>query len=192
MNRKNFLSSSAAGIGALSLAALVSSCTGEPISIASKSNSKATADESVKVDPKIVKSNQGTLLNVMGDKQNIKLTGSDTNEQFTLIEQFNDPGIGIPPHVHENEDEVFQVLEGEVEMSIGNEATMMKAGDIIFCPKGIPHSWKVVGDQKAKAMLSIFPAGLEHMFTELSLLPAGPPDFEKVAAICGNFGVRFV
>lgn len=142
--------------------------------------------------PKIVRHDEGLKLNVIGDNQNIKLTGQDTNGQFTLIEQFNDPGIGIPPHVHENEDEVFQVLSGEVEMTVGEESVTLMAGDLIFCPRGIPHSWKVVGTEKARAMLSIFPAGLEKMFEELSQLPPGPPDLEKVGEICGKYNLRFV
>ena len=62
--------------------------------------------------------------------------------------------------------------------------TSLSAGDIIFYPRGIPHSWKVVTTQKAKAMLSIFPSGLEGMFEELSQVPTGPPDLEKVGQIC--------
>lgn len=141
---------------------------------------------------KIVKNEEGRVLNVMGDNQNIKLTGADTNGRYTLIEQNNDPGTGIPAHVHENEDEVFQVLSGEVEMTVGDKLTTLNAGDIIFCPKGIPHSWKVVGEEKARAMLSIFPAGLENMFEELAQLPTGPPDFEKIGQICGKYKLRFV
>ena len=150
------------------------------------------SEDSVLQKPKIVKESEGNKLNVLGDNQNIKLTGEDTNGQYTLIEQKNEPGIGIPPHVHENEDEVFQVLSGQVEMSVGDQTTTLNAGDLIFCPKGVPHSWKVVGEEKARALLSIFPAGLENMFAELAALPAGPPDMEKVTAICGKYKLKFV
>ena len=142
--------------------------------------------------PIIVKNDEGHKLNVMGDNQVIKLSSKDTNGRFTLIEQNNNPGMGIPPHVHENEDEVFHVLVGEVEIIIGEEATVLSAGDMIFCPRGVAHSWKVVGEEKAKAMLSIFPAGLEGMFEELSALTAGPPDMEKVIGICGKYNLKFV
>ena len=144
------------------------------------------------MDPKIIKKDAGYKLNVVGDNQVIKLSAKDTNGQFTLIEQNNAPGMGIPPHVHENEDEVFHVLTGKVEMIVGEESTTLSAGDMIFCPRGIPHSWRVVGETKARAMLSIFPAGLEGMFEELSKLPAGPPDLEKVGEICGKYKLRFV
>ena len=41
-------------------------------------------------------------------------------------------------------------------------------------------------------MTSAFPAGIEHMFEALAALPEGPPDFEKVAKICGDHGIRFI
>lgn len=190
MKRKNFIKSTALGFCGLSLIPLANSCQTEP---KKESTSKPSETENTKVlSHKIVKNSEGKVLNVLGDNQNIKLTGADTNGQYTLIEQYNEPGVGIPPHVHENEDEVFQVLEGQVEMSIGNKTTVMNAGDIIFCPKSIPHSWRVIGEQKARAMLSIFPAGLEKMFVEISELPAGPPDMEKLTAICSKYNLKFV
>lgn len=192
MNRKDFIKSAALGVGTLSLTSLLSACKTETENKIQEQIPEPTSEPVVRLDPKIVKNEQGKVLNVIGDNQNIKLTGKDTNGQYTLIEQNNDPGIDIPPHVHENEDEVFQVLSGQVEMNIGNETTTLQAGDLIFCPKGIPHSWKVVGTEKARAMLSIFPAGLEAMFEELAQLPAGPPDLEKVGAICGKYNVKFV
>ena len=190
MERKDFLKKSVIGIGALSIIPMINACKTDSKKESINELSKFEVKDLQK--PKIVTKNEGNTLNVLGDNQNIKLTGEDTHGQYTLIEQNNEPGIGIPPHVHENEDEVFQVLEGKVEMSVGNELTTLNAGDIIFCPKGVPHSWKVVGEEKARAMLSIFPAGLEGMFKELAELPAGPPNMEKVTAICGKYNLKFV
>jgi len=190
MNRKKFIKSSVLGIGSLSIIPVIKSCKPEP-----KNENVDTFSETKKhalQNPKIVKSSEGKVLNVLGDNQNIKLRGEDTNGQYTLIEQNNNPGIGIPPHVHENEDEVFQVLEGQVEMQVGDVLTTLTAGDLIFCPKGVPHSWKVIGNENARAMLSIFPAGLEGMFEELSELPAGPPDMQKVSEICEKYKLSFV
>ena len=142
--------------------------------------------------PKIVRNGEGKVVNVIGDKQTFKLTGNDTNGLFTLIEEENEPGTGIPPHVHENEDEVFKVIEGEMELTVGGKTTILKAGDLAFGPRGVPHSWKIIGDSKAKVILSVFPSGIEDMFEELGALPPGPPDFPKVAEICGRYGVRFI
>lgn len=142
--------------------------------------------------PKIVRSSEGKVVNVIGDMQTFKLTGKDTNGLFTLIEEENVPGTSIPPHVHENEDEVFKVVEGEMELTVGDTTTVLKAGDLAFGPRGVPHTWKIIGDKKAKVILSVFPAGIEDMFEELGALPPGPPDFPMVAEICGKYGIRFL
>ncbi len=182
MQRKNFLKFSTLAIGGLSLSALVS-CD----STASNANEK----KSTPAKSKIVSKNQGNRLNVIGDNQLIKLTGEDTNNQFTLIEQDNAPGIGIPPHIHENEDEVFKVNSGSVEITIGTKTAILNPGDLVFCPRNIPHSWKVIGTENAKISLSIFPSGLEKMFEELSNLPKGKPDMKKVTEICEKYRVTF-
>lgn len=178
MNRKEFLRKSSA-IGAVLLVV--------PNFVSAKIKTIAN-----KLNPKIVRANEGHTINVIGDIQTVKLTGKDTNGLFTLIEEVNDPGVGIPPHVHDNEDEVFKVLEGEMELTVGGETTILKAGDLAFGPRGVPHSWKIIGDKKAKVILSVFPSGIEDMFVELSELPPGPPDFPKVAEICGRYGVNFI
>jgi quercetin dioxygenase-like cupin family protein len=143
------------------------------------------------LNPKIVKKEEGIKLNVLGYNQIIKVSGKDTNGAFALVEQNNQPGVGIPMHSHQNEDEIFHVLEGNVEMTIQGKTTVLEAGDLIFCPKGIPHARKIVGDVSAKAILSIYPSGLENMFDELSKLPQGPPDLNFVAQICGKYEVSF-
>lgn len=141
---------------------------------------------------KIVLKNEGKKLNILGDNHQVKLTGTDTNGQFISIYQDNPPETQIPMHVHHNEDEVYKVLEGEVEFTVGEKKSVLRAGDTIFLPRNIPHTWKVVGDCNAKVYLDIFPAGVELMFEELNKLPPGPPDFKKVAEICGRFGIEFV
>jgi len=141
---------------------------------------------------KIVRQSEGKQLNVLGDNQIVKLSGQDTNGQFALIVQDNPPNASIPKHIHTNEDELFSVLEGEVEFEVGEQMTILKSGDFIFLPRNVAHSFKVIGTKNAKTTATITPAGLENMFEELSQLPAGPPDFPKVAQICGNYGLTFL
>ncbi|MEJ7664289.1 MAG: cupin domain-containing protein [Hymenobacter sp.] len=131
-------------------------------------------------------------LSVLGDQQCIKLTGQDTNNQFTLLEQLNSPGTGIPRHLHAKEDEVFHVQEGRVEYEVDGAVTTLGPGDLAYVPRGVAHSFRVVGSQPARVLVSIFPAGAEHMFQELAQLPAGPPDFPVVAEICGRYGITFL
>jgi len=113
-----------------------------------------------------------------------KISGKDTDNQ--IVEWVNDvaPGVGIPPHIHTKEDEIFRVLKGKVEIMVGEKTTVLESGDVAFAPKNVVHSWKIVGEGNASMSTSAFPAGIEIMFAELGELPPGPPDFEKVAEIC--------
>ena len=181
MDRKRFIKNSGIGMG---MALLPGVLLSQP---------KLFSTPHVIVNnPKVVKDDDGEVLNVIGDIQTHKLLGEDTNNQIVEWVDNVAPGVGIPPHIHTKEDEIFRVVKGEVEITVNNRTTVLKAGDIAFAPKGIAHTWKVVGTEKAKMITSAFPAGIEFMFQELAQLPAGPPNFEKVAEICGRRGITFV
>jgi quercetin dioxygenase-like cupin family protein len=141
---------------------------------------------------KITVRGQGDTLNVLGDAQRVKLTGDDTQGRFTLIENENPPGTTLPVHLHRNEDEVFYVLEGRVEFDVAGERVVAEPGATVFLPQGVPHTWRVVGEEPARMLIMLMPAGLEAYFRELSALPAdGPPDMEQVLEISGRYGIEF-
>jgi quercetin dioxygenase-like cupin family protein len=133
----------------------------------------------------------GEQLSVIGDRQTIKLDGSHTNGAFALIEQNNEPGTSIPEHFHTQEDEIFYVLEGEMEFTVSKEKIVAAAGTTVFLPKGIPHSFKV-SEKGARALIMLQPAGTEKLFRELNQLPPGKPDFEVVKKTCSKFGIHFL
>ncbi|THH39427.1 cupin domain-containing protein [Neolewinella litorea] len=144
------------------------------------------------LDPRIVREQEGQQVNVLGDRMTFKLTGEDTGGRLTMIEEYNDPGVAIPPHIHDNEDEIFRVLEGELEVTVAGETTLLRAGDMAFGPRGVAHSWRTVGEGKTRVILTAFPSGIEKMFEEIGELPAGPPDMPTVFGICGRYGIHFV
>jgi quercetin dioxygenase-like cupin family protein len=181
MDRKKFVQTSGLGLGL----ALVPG-------IANSKQRFEKAEPAGNLKPKIIKDKEGEVLNVLGDIQTHKLVGSETGNQILEWVDDVEPGVGIPPHIHTKEDEIFRVIKGQVEIIVDGKSTVLKAGDTAFAPKNIPHSWKVTGTEKAKMITSAFPAGIEVMFKELADLPPGPPDFEKVAKICGNHGISFL
>ena len=144
------------------------------------------------MQPKIIAANSGKKLNVLGNNHHWRLTGAETNGALLLVEQRDVPGTRVPMHVHEREDETFVVLEGEVKFVAGGTTTVVTAGMTVWAPRGIPHSFEIVGSKPAHFLVYISPAGIEGMFEELSKLPPGPQDFAKVGEICGRFGCRFV
>ncbi|MHA2097993.1 MAG: cupin domain-containing protein [Candidatus Kariarchaeaceae archaeon] len=81
---------------------------------------------------------------------NLKHHLSKVNDYFSpkIIEEVNDAyikvakikGEKVPWHIHENEDELFYVVEGKLLMEIENEdSIIMKKGDLFVVKKGINH-----------------------------------------------------
>ncbi|MCG3125396.1 MAG: hypothetical protein CHACPFDD_00215 [Phycisphaerae bacterium] len=137
----------------------------------------------------IVSRDSATHLDILGIDHLILLTGADSGGAWALIEVVVPPGAGIPPHVHTREDEVFSVLSGALEMSIGERRHIVPAGTTVVAPRDVPHSFRAAGEE-ARVHVAIYPAGIESMFTELAALPK-PVDMAQVSAIVARYGIRF-
>lgn len=63
---------------------------------------------------------------------------AEVNDQYVKIAKIK--GQEVPWHNHENEDELFYIIEGTLLMEIENETNRtMKTGDMFVVPKGINH-----------------------------------------------------
>ena len=63
---------------------------------------------------------------------------AEVNDQYVKIAKIK--GEEVPWHTHDNEDELFYILEGTLLMEIENEAKRtMSTGDMFVVPKGISH-----------------------------------------------------
>jgi quercetin dioxygenase-like cupin family protein len=60
------------------------------------------------------------------------------NDQFIKVAKIK--GQEVPWHNHENEDELFYIVDGELLMEIENQPSFsMKKGDLFVVKKGINH-----------------------------------------------------
>jgi quercetin dioxygenase-like cupin family protein len=57
------------------------------------------------------------------------LSGADTGGAYCLLEVALAPGMSVPRHTHTREDEAYFVLAGELEVVVGDEAFVLRAGD---------------------------------------------------------------
>ncbi|MDW7692669.1 cupin domain-containing protein [Flammeovirgaceae bacterium SG7u.111] len=74
----------------------------------------------------------------------------EVNDQYVKIAKIK--GEDIPWHNHENEDELFYIVEGALLMEIENKPdTVMEKGDLIVVPKGVNH--RVSSDEECFVML---------------------------------------
>ncbi|MFZ9913872.1 MAG: cupin domain-containing protein [Phycisphaerales bacterium] len=146
------------------------------------------------IQPAVLKPDEGRKIVVLGQEITVKLTGSETGGEFYLFENIVPPGARVPPHVHQREDEILQILEGELEVTLDGRTTRAPAGSIAYFPRNIAHGFGNTGTVPAKGRFLVSPASnFEKFFAELSALPAHqPPDMRKVAEIFERYGLPFV
>lgn len=105
-------------------------------------------------------------LGVVGDTYTIVVSGEDTAGRYCLIDMLVPPGGGPPPHRHDFE-EMFSVLEGEIEVTFRGEKAVVKAGETANIPANAPHSFTNATNQKVRLLCLCSPAGQEKMFLEV-------------------------
>lgn len=64
--------------------------------------------------------------------------------QLCIFEQFCDPGLGAPIHLHAVE-EVLEVMEGEAEITLRGESLVLHANQSIVIPAGARHGFRNIG-----------------------------------------------
>ena len=79
-------------------------------------------------------------IGLAGDTYTILVAGKDTQGRYCLIDMHIPPGGGPPPHRHDFE-EMFSVLEGEIEASFRGIKTIIRSGETINIPANAPHQF---------------------------------------------------
>jgi quercetin dioxygenase-like cupin family protein len=64
-----------------------------------------------------------------------------------------DAGKGNVEHVHPNCEEIVYVLDGEVQHTLGDQSTRLRAGDLIVVPRGVPHRLQNDGSSPVRAYI---------------------------------------
>ena len=122
----------------------------------------------------------------------LMLGGDQTGGQLSLLEHPLGPrALGSPLHTHRDEDEYSVVLEGVVGVQIGQQLIEATPGTVLVKPRGVPHAFWNPGDQPARLLEIISPAGFERYFADLADIMSGPgsPDPGRLAALAGRYGL---
>jgi quercetin dioxygenase-like cupin family protein len=111
-----------------------------------------------------------------------KATGEETGGAFFLFEDVMTEGKCTPWHSHPA-DEATYVLEGEIEMKVGDRVERVSAGGFTFTPHGVPHAFRVVSP--TARMLALQTPGAGDAFYRGASEPAtsdaeGPVDFDHI------------
>jgi quercetin dioxygenase-like cupin family protein len=100
------------------------------------------------------------------------VTAEETDGTLAVVEHPIDPGILVPPHVHEREDELTYVIEGEIGARVGTDERRLSAGAHLWKPRQVPHAFWNASGAPARIWDVIVPGGFELFLLELSHLLA--------------------
>jgi len=103
---------------------------------------------------------------VVGNVYTILITGEQTAGRYALIDMFVPPGGGPPPHRHDFE-EMFHVLDGEVQVLFRGARSTARAGATVNIPANALHEFKNLADKPARLLCLVSPAGEEQFFLEI-------------------------
>ena len=105
-----------------------------------------------------------------GEANDCKVSGKDTGGAMCVFEFTG--ASGGPPHVHYEQDEWIYVLQGRLEVLVGDKRSQLDAGESIFMPRKVKHMWVGVNGKPAKIINVYQPAGkMEDFFRELGKPP---------------------
>ena len=128
------------------------------------------------------------------------LSGTDTGGAYCLLEVSLAPGMGVPRHTHTREDEVYFVLAGELEATVGERTIVLRPGDTLLAPRDIPHQLLNSGDTTNHFLLVFSPSGFEEFMMatavpapDNAVAPTEPPAVAvlNVHELAADYGIVF-
>ena len=128
------------------------------------------------------------------------LSGTDTGGAYCLLEVSLAPGMAVPRHTHTREDEVYFVLAGELEVTVGKNTFVLQPGDTLLAPRDIPHELRNSGNSTNHYLLVFSPSGFEEFIMATAVpapdnaaAPTEPPAVavQNVHKLAADFGILF-
>src|SRR5437016_10213560 len=117
------------------------------------------------------------------------IDGEETGRGFSLVEHpMSARALAAPLHRHTREDEYSYVLEGRVGALLGDEVLVGSPGDVIFKPRNQWHTFWNAGDEPARILEIISPAGFEQFFAEpVNLGGVTRAEPQTLADLCARY-----
>ncbi|WP_119271584.1 cupin domain-containing protein [Taklimakanibacter deserti] len=132
----------------------------------------------------------GKVVGVLGNQSTFKVLSEETGGAYAILEQKIPAGHGPPLHVHRHETEIFYILEGQFEVTLGDQKIQAAAGAIVVAPRDIPHTFRNVGPDEGRLLLTVIPGRFADYFIEVD----GVADKDRAAirALVAKYDVEIL
>jgi quercetin dioxygenase-like cupin family protein len=133
---------------------------------------------------------EGKVVGVLRDRSVFKVLSEQTGGAYAILEQAIPAGHGPPLHVHRHETEIFYILEGQFEITLGDQKVAATPGALVVGPRDIRHTFRNVGPREGRLLLTVIPGRFANYFIEVD----GVPDNDRAAikALCARYDVEIL
>ena len=116
-----------------------------------------------------------------GMTQTLKVAGEQVGGEFALWESEIKGGPG--PHIHHADIETFYVLKGSGEFRLGEDVSVLDQGGFALIPRGQVHSFTTLGEEPARLLVMVLPAGFEYAFEEMEAMRSQGMEVEQICKV---------
>jgi uncharacterized RmlC-like cupin family protein len=136
--------------------------------------------------------------------------GAERTVRWSVFEAAVGPGFDVGAHFHDEAEELFYVLDGELDLlafeprvrtsgtwqswesEAGHKVVRGGPGSLMYVPAGCPHAFANPGPDPARMLFLAAPAGHEHYILEIAeiLAAGGPPDQRAIVAVRERHGIH--
>lgn len=142
------------------------------------------------------KADDGQALWMLGGLYEILVAGEETGDKVTVMRMTAPAGTGSPPHTHPGEESLY-VLDGELNVHVGDEVVAAGPGALFHFPAGTQEWFQAT--TQATVLVTYTPGGIDRFFSEVgepassrTLPPPSDeqPDFERIIQVAAQYGMN--
>ena len=134
--------------------------------------------------------------------------GADRSRSWSMFEAEVQPGFDVGAHRHREAEEVFYILDGELDLlafepcdgaaadwrswrsQTGVSVVRGGPGSVMVVPPGCPHAFANPGPAPVRMLFLVAPPGHEYYLEEMaSLLTGGPQDQAAISALRERYDI---
>ncbi|CAN7194730.1 cupin domain-containing protein [Rhizobium sp. LjRoot30] len=137
----------------------------------------------------------------LSSRVTVAMPKAENSERISLLVHHTPFGDAPPLHIHYGEDEIFYVLDGEIQFEVDGKTMTLRPGQAVCAPRDVPHRYRVVSPNGAR-YLTVTRGGFEDMVRSVSrpaenagLPPHEAPSEEKklqLATACFAHGINLI
>ncbi|MBT8214149.1 MAG: cupin domain-containing protein [Acidimicrobiia bacterium] len=160
-----------------------------------------TTQPTLASEPFVLGPQEGTHLHFLDNRATVKVAAGPRGS-MSVVEFQAPKGFGPPRHIHDNEDELFIVLSGELLFYSGDEQIPGPEGTYAFLPRALPHTFQVLTETATFVNVTSSTTHIpefDQMVMDLGITVPEPTmpdpmqiDPARVAEVCADHGIQIV